>query len=129
MDIDPRFGTARQTTAILDFAGPWTSFTCSTQLVRYQRAQLFGTQGRIEVEYPFNAPADRPIHWWRQQDAMTEAHVVEPCDQYTIQGDLFARAILEDLPVPTPIEDAVQNMRVIEAIAASAGQGGWAECA
>ena len=37
----------------------------------------------------------------------------------------MARAILDDTPVPTPITDAVANMRVIEAIFRSARENGW----
>ena len=51
-----------------------------------------------------------------------EEIVFAVCDQYTIQGDLFARAILDGTPVPTPIEDAVANMQVIEAVVASAAR-------
>ena len=51
------------------------------------------------------------------------------CDQYTIQGELFAQAILEGTPVPTPLEDSVANMRVIEAVIASGQSGGWVETA
>ena len=50
----------RLTSAILDFPSGQSIFTCGTQLVPYQRMQFFGTQGRIEVEIPFNAPNDRP---------------------------------------------------------------------
>ena len=48
-------------------------------------------------------------------------------DQYTIQGDRFSKAILEDSEVPTPLEDALKNMRVIEAIFRSAETGRWEE--
>ena len=46
-------------------------------------------------------------------------------DQYTIQGDLFSLAVLNDTPVPTPIEDAVANMKVIEAIVESGKTSAW----
>ncbi len=51
--------------------------------------------------------------------------MLEACDQYTRQGDAFALAILNDTPVPTPIEDAVANMRVLEAIVPSGKSGNW----
>jgi predicted dehydrogenase len=47
------------------------------------------------------------------------------CNQYTLQADAFGRAILEDEPVPTPLEDAVANMRVIERVFASAETSDW----
>jgi predicted dehydrogenase len=46
-------------------------------------------------------------------------------DQYTIQGDLFSQAVLNDTEVPTPLEDAVANMKVIEAIVRSGELGTW----
>ena len=36
--------------------------------------------------------------------------------EYTAMGDAFAHAVLDDTAVPTPLEDAVNNMRVIEAM-------------
>jgi predicted dehydrogenase len=62
---------------------------------------------------------------WHQHAGGTEEIVFEICDQYTIQGDLLARAILDDTPVPTPLTDAVANMRVIEALVQSAKTGAW----
>ncbi len=126
---DPKFGTDRMASGVLEFAGGTATFTCSTQLSAYQRVNIFGTEGRIEIEIPFNAPPDRPCRLWHQRGAEITEHVIETCDQYTIQGDLFARAILENTPVPTPLEDAVANMQVIEAVLASARKSGdsWIE--
>jgi len=125
MEYDPRFNTDRLASGILDFERGTATFTCSTQLAPYQRVNIFGTAGRIEIEIPFNAPPDRPCRMWLQRDAEVEEIVLDVSDQYTLQGDLFARAILDDTAVPTPIEDAVANMRVIEAIVRSAGDGAW----
>ena len=47
------------------------------------------------------------------------------CDQYTIQGDLFSRAIRGDVDVPVSLEDALKNMAVIDAIFRSADSGKW----
>jgi predicted dehydrogenase len=47
------------------------------------------------------------------------------CDQYALQADAFARAIQNDAPVPTPLADAVANMRVIERVLESATQATW----
>lgn len=120
VESDPQFQTDRLTSAMLQFEDGTSQFTCSTQLVPYQRVNIFGTEGRIEIEIPFNAPPDRPCRLWHQRGTEIEQIEFPVCDQYTIQGDLFAQAILNDTPVPTPIEDAVANMRVIEAIFASA---------
>lgn len=119
------FKTDVLASAILEFAGGTSSFTCSTQLVPYQRVNVFGTTGRVEIQIPFNAPPDRPCVMWHQCGEEIEQIEFDVCDQYTIQGDLLALAIINDTNVPTPITDAVANMRVIEAVRASGHSDGW----
>ena len=125
IEHDPTFKTDRLTSAIMDFGRGTASFTCGTQLAPYQRVNIVGTEGRVEIEIPFNAPPDRPCKLWHQRGAEIEEIVLDVCDQYTIQGDLFSRAIRDDTDVPTPIEDAVANMKVIEAVIHSARSGTW----
>lgn len=130
IERDPEMNIDRLTSAILDFPSGQAVFTCGTQLAPWQRMQILGTRGRIEVEIPFNAPIDRAtrIHIDDGSDIfgsgiMTESFPV--CDQYTIQGDLFSRAIREKTAAPIPLEDGVKNMAVIEAVFRSAVTGGW----
>lgn len=125
VEYDSTFGTDRCASGILEFERGTSTFTCSTQIAPYQRVNIFGTEGRIEIEIPFNAPPDRPCKLWHQRGGETKEILVATCDQYTIQGDLFARAVLEDGPVPTPLEDALANMRVLEAIKLSDRRGTW----
>ena len=131
VEYDPRFRTDRLASAVMDFgaldgAATSATFTVGTQLAPYQRVNIFGTSGRVEIEIPFNAPRDRPCRLWHETDDGIEEILLPTADQYTVQGDLFALAVLEDTEVPTPIEDAVANMRVIERIYESARKGGWA---
>ncbi|HZP00814.1 MAG TPA: Gfo/Idh/MocA family oxidoreductase [Terriglobia bacterium] len=130
IERDPEMKTDRLTSVMLDFPSGHSIFTCSTQLVPYQRMQFLGTQGRIEIEIPFNAPNDRPCRLFIDDGrdvsgggVTTEAFAV--CDQYTIQGDVFSRAVREGGEVPVSIEDAVRNMAVIEAVFRSAESGKW----
>ena len=130
MDKDPTFQTDRLTSAILEFPSGQASFTCSTQLVPYQRMQILGTKGRIEIEVPFNAPNDRPCRIFIDdgRDLFGGGITVETfrtCDQYTIQGDVFSRALREGTEVPVPLVDAIKNMAVIEAVFRSAETGSW----
>ena len=125
VERDPQFQTDRLSSGVLDFGRGTATFTCSTQLSPYQRVNIFGTEGRIEIEIPFNAPPDKPCKMWLQQGSEIEEIVFDICDQYTIQGDLFSLAILNDTPVPTPLEDAVANMKVIEAVFESSKTGNW----
>ncbi|NTW02338.1 MAG: Gfo/Idh/MocA family oxidoreductase [Oscillochloris sp.] len=125
IDNDPQFGTDRLASALLDFAGGSATFTCSTQLSYRQRVDIFGTTGRIEIEIPFNPPPDQPARMWLQHGNNLEEISFPFCNQYTIQGDLMSRAILDDTPVPTPLRDALANMRVIEALVASGHAHTW----
>jgi predicted dehydrogenase len=125
IEYDPNFKTDRLVSGILDFGSGTSTFTCSTQLVRYQRVNILGTEGRVEIEIPFNVPPDRPSRIWHQNGMGIEEIVLESCNQYTIQGDLFSQAILSDTEVPTPLEDAVANMKVIEALIRSGREGTW----
>jgi len=127
LEEDPRFHVDRLTSGILEFATGTATFTCSIQLTEYQRIIAFGTKGRVEIEIPFNAPSEKPCRAWLEVDGEMEPIEFAICDQYGIQADLFSEAILNDTPVPTPIEDAVSNMRVLEAIVRSGKSQRWEE--
>lgn len=124
-EFDPQFQTDRLASGVLDFGNGTATFTCSTQLTPYQRVNIFGTEGRVEIEIPFNAPPDKPCRMWHQQGDKIEEIVFDICDQYTIEFDQFSLAVLNDTAVPTPLEDAVANMKVVEAIFESSKSGGW----
>jgi len=125
VEYDPAFNTDRLVSAMLDFGQRTATFTCSTQLSPYQRVNIFGTTGRIEIEIPVNAPATRPTRIWYAHDLIVDELVLETCNQYTLQGDIFSRAIIDHTPVPTPLSDAVANMRVLDAVVRSAAQATW----
>ena len=130
IDRDPEMKIDRLTSGMLDFRRGQSIFTCSTQLVPYQRIHFLGTRGRIEIEIPFNSPKDRPTRIFIDDGGelfgsgiTTETFPV--CDQYTLQGDAFSQAVLGSGEVPVPLEDAIKNMAVIEAIFNSASSGQW----
>jgi predicted dehydrogenase len=130
IDRDPKMKIDRLTSAMLDFDGGQAIFTCSTQLVPYQKVQFFGTKGRIEIEIPFNAPKDRPTRLIIDETGELFGSGIKieefpTADQYTMQGDAFSRAVLEGGEVPVPLEEAIANMAVIEAIFHSANSGQW----
>jgi predicted dehydrogenase len=122
IDRDPDFHTDRLTTAVLEFPSTHCLFTCGTQTVPYQRVVMLAATGRIEIEIPFNAPPDRPTRIYADPAGWEEFPV---CDQYTIQGDLFSRAVRGLGDVPTPLEDSLRNMAVIDAVFESAATGAW----
>jgi len=135
LNRDPAMRIDRLGSAILRFAESdgfpvQAVFTYSTQLVPHQRMQFFGTEGRIEVEIPFNAPNDRPCRLFVDDGSaptgdgirMVEIPV---CDQYGVAGDAFSRAVLDGTPPPVPLENSVANMRVIDSLFRSAETGRW----
>jgi predicted dehydrogenase len=123
---DPDFGTDVLTSAVLDFDGRHAGFTCSTQLEDDQRVHIYGTAGRLVVEIPFNIPPDRPTRVLLISggdppvDPNVVVHQIPAADQYRVQADAFSRAIRDDTPVPTPPQDAVANIEVMERIFADA---------
>jgi len=131
VEFDRVFGTDRLSSALIEFPGDrHLTFTCATQLAAHQRVTIVGETGRVEVAIPFNAPIDRPTRITIDSGADLfggGARVEEfpICDQYTLQGDAFSRAILGEAPWEFPIEDAVANMRVIDAAFRSGRSGGW----
>jgi len=130
VDRDPAMHIDRLTSAMLDFGDAHCIFTCSTQMVPYQRVQFFGTRGRIEIEIPFNAPQGSPSHVFIDDGSDVTGRgisieTIPPCDQYAEQGDAFARAVTEQVEVPVPLEDAIANMAVIDAVFQSAETAQW----
>jgi predicted dehydrogenase len=130
VERDPDFGTDRMTSAILEFPSGQSVFTCSTQLVPYQRMHLMGTKGRIEIEIPFNAPADRPCRLFVDDGSdihggSIETIEVPASEQYALQGDRFSEALRKGSDAPIPLEDAVRNMAVIEAVFRAGASRKW----
>ena len=111
--------------AVLEFAKGHATFTCSTQLTPYQRVNIFGTTGRIEIEIPFNAPEFSPTKMDYETTAGIETLTIDTAHQYQIEGDAFSKAILEGTPLPIPPEDAIANMNVLDALFRSEQSGTW----
>src|SRR5216684_5533067 len=130
IELDPDFKTDRLASVMMEFPSGQSMFTCSTQLVHYQRTQFLGTAGRIEMEIPFNAPPDRPTRILIDDGRDVfgggiRIETIPVCDQYTVQGDAFSQAIREGSEVPVPLEDAIANMAVIEAVFRAGESGHW----
>jgi predicted dehydrogenase len=130
IETDPELRTDVLTSGILHFPSGQSVFTCSTQVCPYQRVQILGTNGRIEIEIPFNAPPDRPCRIFIDNGTdisgrSAEIIEFEICDQYTIQGDLFSQSIRGKAELDVPLEGSVRNMAVIEALFRSAKSNNW----
>jgi predicted dehydrogenase len=123
---DPATNVDTLTSAILEFADGVATFTCSTRVETDQRVHVYGTDGRLSIEIPFNIPPDRPTHVFVTAGGdppvapATETLTFPTADPYTVEAERFAAAILDGTPTPTPPEDAIANLRVIERIFAAA---------
>jgi predicted dehydrogenase len=125
IERDPDMDVDRLVSAILRFDAGQAAFTCATQIVHYQRMQIFGTSGRIEVEIPFNAPSDRESRIFVDDGRDVIGSGIEtitfpPVDQYVLQADQFSKVVRGIGKVPVPLESAIANMEVIDALFRSA---------
>jgi predicted dehydrogenase len=132
IDRDPTLRTDRLSSALMEFpSGRHLTFTCSTQLAPHQRVTIVGTKARAELLIPFNAPNDRPCRIVIDDGsdlhgggARVEDFAI--ADQYALQGDAFARVVRGEATLDYPIEDAIANMRAIDATFRAAASGTWA---
>lgn len=130
IDRDPDMKIDRLASGLLQFPSGQASFTCAGQLVSFQRMQMFGTEGRIEVEIPFNAPPDRECRIVVDDGSRFAGEAAEiisfpAVDQYRLQGERFSEAVRGIGTVPTPLEDAIGNMAVLDALFRSGESGRW----
>ena len=131
IDRDATFGTDRTASGLVDFgAGRQLGFTVSTQCAPYQRVQLCGTLGRIEIQIPFNAPQGGTTRIFIDDGSALDGggittETLPPCDQYTLQGEAFSRAVRGEIPLPYGIEDALVNARILDALFRSERSAAW----
>jgi predicted dehydrogenase len=117
---DPVMGIDTLTSGILGFADGVATFTCAIRAEPDQRVHIYGANGRISFEIPFNIPPDLPMRVFVTAGGdppvrpETEVLTFDPANEYTIQAERFAAAVLDRTPVPIPPSDAVGNLRVIE---------------
>ncbi|HMF00111.1 MAG TPA: Gfo/Idh/MocA family oxidoreductase [Terriglobia bacterium] len=133
VDRDPMLRTDRTTSALVDFGqGRQLSFTVSTQCVPYQRVQICGARGRIEIQIPFNAPQGEHTRILIDDGSTLDGksittEVLAPCDQYTLESEAFSRAVRSETPLPYGLDDALMNMRIVDALFRSEKSGRFEE--
>ncbi len=130
IERDPDMKVDRLASALLRFPNGQATFACSGQLVAYQKMLMYGTTGRIEVEIPFNAPADRPCRAFIDDGSQLGGLAATPIefdavDQYALQAGRFGDAIRGVGEAPASIDDAIANMAVIDAVFRSAETRRW----
>lgn len=121
VEYDPVMKIDRLASGLLEFDNGSATFSCSTQMADHQYAVVFGPKGKIELTNPFTPQANEKTSVTCTMDSDNiEKIEFEAVDQYTLQGDLFSKALLEENDIPTPLEDALANMKVIDAVFESA---------
>lgn len=126
----PATGVDRLVGGVLRFPRGVATFSCGMQLKPFQRVDLLGTRGRIEMDAAWNPVHERPARLVmdtgaRLEEAELETIEFPPCNQYTILAELFVRAAQEGAPAPLPLEDSIRNMLVLDALFRSAETGRW----
>jgi predicted dehydrogenase len=114
IDYHPEFEVDILASGILEFESGSSSFFSGIQLTENQQVQIFGTEGSIEFELPFNPPNDKFARLWWTKGGLKKEISFEICNQYALQVDAFSLAIMENKEVATGLEDAINNMIVIE---------------
>jgi len=127
VEKDPNLKVDKLASGILDFEHGSSTFTCSMQMEAEQTVTAYGTDGKITIDIPFNPPANEKTQLRLVKGGQAETIMIEPSNHYALQGDAFAKSILNNTPVPTPLTDAVANMKAIEAIVESAEENKWIE--
>jgi predicted dehydrogenase len=120
-------GVDTVTSAVLEFDTGVATFTCATRTETDQRVHIYGTEGLISIEIPFNIPPDRPTRIFVTAGGdppvapATETLTFAPADPYSVEAARFAAAVLDGTAVPVDPSDSVANLRVIERIFEAAG--------
>ncbi len=125
LHIHGEFRTDTVASGLMNFKQGSASFTCGTQLAPYQRVNVVGTTGRIEIDIPFNAPADQQTRLSLFNSEGEQQVTVAACDQYTLQAESMSQSILNDTDVLTPLDDAFANMQVIDRLVESSELRAW----
>ena len=130
IERDPELKVDRLVSAVLRFPAGQAAFTVAGQAVHFQRVQVFGTKGRIEVEIPFNPPPDQRARILVDdgrdvRGSGVEAMIFDPVNQFTLQGERFWEAVRGGAPVPVSVEDALANMAVLDALFRAGESGRW----
>jgi predicted dehydrogenase len=122
---DRTFGTDVLASGIVDFGGARATFTVGTQTFPSQRVEVLGSAGHIVVHLPFNAWPDAPLRVTVTTSVGVRTLETVPTDQYVAMFEAFSQAVRERSGVPATARDAIDNMKVLDALFRSEQSGGW----
>ncbi|MGJ8691350.1 MAG: Gfo/Idh/MocA family protein [Thalassotalea sp.] len=125
LSMDGNFEIDKHANALLDFGDLQASIFCSMQSEPAQRVYIMGEKGSLTIEFPFYQPDDCDARLIIKHDQSPEVHQVAACNHYQKQADALAIAINNNADTPTPLTDALANMKVIDAIFKSHKNNSW----
>ena len=131
VERDSKLAVDRVTSGLLSFpGGGQLVFSSALQLAPYQRVVILGSEGRIEISVPFTPLKEHgcriTIDTGKSLDGSSAVFEnFAPVDQFAVQCDLAAAVFRHETSQEFPIEDAIANMRVIDALYRSAASGHW----
>jgi predicted dehydrogenase len=113
LEYDPEFKTDRLASGLLRFEDGTSVFTCATQCFKDQYVKVFGTKGKIEMDWPFNPNFTKTQQLQVVIGGEEAIEEFAPVDHFTLQAEAFAKSILEDDPVPVSLEGGAQPGRQV----------------
>jgi len=121
----PEFGTDILTSGILEFPSGQSTFTVGTQTSGAQAVHIFGAGGTISIEIPFNIYPDVTVPQYISTGVGERVYEAGPEDQYQLLFEAFSDALQNGESVPTPMTDALNNQKVLDALFRSEQSGAW----
>jgi predicted dehydrogenase len=122
---DPKLKTDILASGILDFGEARSVFTVGTQTFSWQKVDVIGSDGEMRIHLPYNAYPDTPVRL-TVNTGVGERDILTPAaDQYQRMFEGFSRAVRGEGQIPTPPQDAIDNMKVLDALFRSEKSGSW----
>jgi len=107
---------------LLTFAAGTALFDCGLRLPYRQFCEVVGAEGTIMLPRPFQ-PEEDPAVLLVRRGGQDERVEIPGTNQYTLMLDHMGTCILQRQQPQFPPEDAVANLRVLDALQASARSG------
>lgn len=105
---------------LIEFGDVSLSFDCGMWAASRNPLEILGTDGIIEIPSAFVTPTEGSGNFFITAHGEKKEIYVQHVNAYTEQADQLARAIRNEAPLRFDVQDAVRNMKVIDACLLSA---------
>jgi xylose dehydrogenase (NAD/NADP) len=120
--IPPDLGVDTTLHALLEFEAGVAPFVVSFEMAGQPQVEIVGDRGRLEIPNCF-ITGEAPPALALTIDGRREERVLEAANSYRCQVEAFSDAVRAGGPAPLPPEDAVANLKAIEAIRLAVADG------